>query len=109
MVSMFRGGALQVQAELIRSLRWGAEVGGRERQHARTPKTAATAGELEAGTQQLREWTHAAHAGAETRVVVAPAAERLHDGHHVPCAIGIVLRQPFAEEILHLVRKSQHD
>src|SRR5438309_5859936 len=66
------------------------------------------ASDLEALRDQLGEVAGAAHARAEARIVVAPAAHLADDTDDVLGALGIMRGEPFLEEILELVRQA-HD
>src|SRR5213596_584226 len=66
------------------------------------------AGDLEALRDQLGEVAGAAHARAEARIVVAPAAHLVNDADDVLGALWIMRREPFLEEVLELVRQP-HD
>src|SRR5205814_9707095 len=57
------------------------------------------AGDVEALGDQIGEIADAAHARAETRIVVAAAAHLVHDADDVLGALRIVRRQPFLEEV----------
>src|SRR5712691_10175014 len=81
---------------------------GRLAPGAMVVETEAPAGDLEALLHQLGEFPGAAHARAEIRIVLAPAAHLAHDADDVLGALRIVGGEPFLEERLQLVRQA-HD
>src|SRR5262245_42162410 len=84
------------------------ELGSRPRRFPRV-ETVLAACDLEALGDQLGVVARAAHARPEARVVILAAAQVSNDAHHVLCALGIMLRQPFLEEVPQLVRQPHDD
>src|SRR2546430_15120641 len=58
------------------------------------------AGDLEALRDKLGEVAGAAHARAETGIVVAPAAHLVNDTDDVLCSLRVMRGEPFLEEVL---------
>src|SRR5262245_30770560 len=80
---------------------------GARRAVAVEPEPAA--GDVEALRDQLGVVAGAAHACAEPRIVVLAAAQVVYDAHDVVGALRIVLREPFLEQVLELVRQPHDD
>src|SRR3546814_17867925 len=70
-------------------------------------ETQAPVGVGETGGDQVGEGAFAAHAPAELRVVVLAAAHLPDQAPHVRGAFGVVQLQPFAPDVLELVRPAQ--
>src|SRR5450830_1723604 len=103
------GPAILKQRELPVKLRL-AEPRGVERTVAAPAVEAEPfARDVEALAQQFREFAAAAHAAAETGIVVAPAAHLVHAAHHVLRFQRIVRLEPMPEQILDLMRQPHQD
>src|SRR5882672_11514075 len=69
----------------------------------------ATAADLESLPDELRVRALPAHPRSEVGIVVPSVPHGANERHNVLGTLRQVIRQPFAKQLLHLVRQPQHD